>query len=419
MTNAALPAKPWITIIGIGDDGLDGLPEKTRALISHGDLLVGGERHQAMVADFAGDRLTWAGGLDAAMTTMENWRGKNVIVLATGDPMCFGAGTTLQRRFDADEIDVIPHVSAFSLAAAKMKWSLPDCDTLTLHGRPVENIQRFIHPGARLIALSWDGTTPGKVAGILSARGFGDSTISVFEHMGGPTEKAILAKAQDWVVQDVAMLNTICVDCQASKHALVQPLTPGLPEDAYDHDRLITKREVRAVTLARLMPGPDQLLWDVGAGAGSVAIEWMRAARGASAIAIEKNQKRRAMAAANAHTLGVPGLKIIDGLAPDCFNDDAFQETPDAIFIGGGVSVPGLIDSAMGHLKQGGRLVANAVTVEAEAQLLALFKKYPGSELCRLSVSRADAVGRDTGLTGFKPMMTVTQFSYTLTDNKI
>lgn len=401
---------PWITVIGVGDDGLDGLAPKTRALLDAAEVLVGGDRHQAMVPNFSGDRVTWAGGLAVALETIATHRGKNLVVLATGDPMCFGAGTNLQKKFPAEELRVIPHVSAFSHAAARMRWSLPDTDCLTLHGRPIETLHSYIQPGVRLIALSWDGETPMKAAAMLAARGFGDSVLTVFEHMGGDRENRISRRAKDWGDHPVAMLNTVCIDCVAGADADVVPRISGLPEATFDHDRLITKREVRAITVSRLMPGPDQVLWDVGAGCGSVSVEWMRAARGARAIAIEKNDQRRAMIQTNAKALGVPLLDIIAGDAPACFGD--IKTKPDAIFVGGGVSAPGLLQACFDKLGRGGRLVANGVTIEAEQELIAIRKKLGGG-LTRIAIARDDAVGASTELTGFKPMMAVTQWSIT------
>ena len=400
---------PWITVVGIGDDGLDGLPEKTRGLLDGADLLVGGDRHQAMAPDSKAERLTWACGLDKAMAAMEAWRGKRVVVLATGDPMCFGAGTSLRRRFAPEELTVIPHVSVFSHAAARMGWSLPDCDQVTLHGRAVENIRRFIQPGVRIIALSWNGETPKAVAEILEERGFGRSAVTVFEHLGGDAEKRIDGMAKTWKARTVAQLNTLCVDCVAGPGAVALPTVPGLPEGAFEHDRPITKREVRAATLAKLMPGPGQLLWDVGSGCGSVSIEWMRSCRNARAVAIEKNPSRLRMIEGNAKALGVPSLDIVEGVAPDCLA--GLDGRPDAVFLGGGVSIPGLAETCLEYLNPGGRLVANGVTVESESALIQIFKTHPRAELTRLSISRAATVGAGGNLTGFKPMMAVTQLS--------
>lgn len=399
----SMTTKPWITVIGVGDDGLEALPKKMHQLIEKADLLVGGDRHQAMVPNHQGERLTWQGGLKAAMDEMEKWRGRNIVVLATGDPMCFGAGTNLQKRFKPEELMVHPVPGAFSLACARMKWSLPDTECFTLHGRPHESLNLYIAPNTRLVMLSWDGSTPQKVADILVSRGFGQSKMTVLEHMGGEKERRIDGLAGDWSQPDCAMLNTICVDCIPDEDgAEILSRAPGLPDDAYEHDGLITKREVRAVTLAALQPLPGQVLWDVGAGSGAIGIEWMRAARWAKAVAIEKNPDRLKAIEANAHKLGVPKLNIIAGTAPEIF--EKISKKPDAIFLGGAVADDGLLERCLDILPKGGRLVANGVTAKSQSRLMA-FAKEQGGDLVRLSVARAEPVAGDVAFQPFKDIV--------------
>ena len=392
----------WLNIVGIGEDGLDGISPAARALIDTAEVLVGGVRHLAMIAaDHPAERLGWAKPFEDSYAAIEAHAGKRVTLLTTGDPMHFGVGAVLSRRMKDAIAIVIPSPSAFSLAAARMRWPLQDVACLSVHGRPAEALYPHIYPGARLLILTNGGDTPAQIAGMLAARGFGDSRVTALEHMGGPREARHEALAKDWGDGPVAKLNTIAVDCIAAPGARVLSRVAGLPDDSFEHDGQMTKREVRAATLAALAPLPGQLLWDVGAGCGSVAIEWMRA--GGSAIGIENNPDRMAMAARNAATLGVPDLALIGGKAPAAL---AGLETPDAVFIGGGIGTPGLFDACWAALKPGGKLVANTVTIEGEATLAKLHSEH-GGEMVRLAVSRLSPVGR---LNGWKPLMQVTQW---------
>lgn len=393
----------WLSVIGVGDDGLDGLATAARTLVDDAEAFIGGDRHLAMLPDDGREKHAWPSPLSLLVDEIANRRGQRLAVLATGDPMFYGIGVTLAKRIAFDEMTVIPAPSAFSLACARLGWPMADVEAVTLHGRPIELLHPYIQPGARVIALSEDGTTPAKVAALLSDRGYGESVITVLEHMGGEAENRVVATAADWTTGSNASFNTIAIDCIAGPEALHLPHVPGLADDAFEHDGQMTKREVRAMTLAALGPTPHMRLWDVGAGCGSVAIEWMRAARGAQAIAIERNAERRAMAAANALALGAPALEIIDGEAPAALAELA---RPDAIFIGGGITTDGLVDACWDALGPQGRLVANVVTVEGEVRLAGLRKTH-GGELVRVAVSRADPVGP---YLGWRPMMAVTQW---------
>ena len=397
----------WITVVGIGDDGLPGLTSAARALVDDAELLVGGERHQAMVPESGAERLTWACGLDTAMARMEDWRGRRVVVLASGDPLHFGVGSTLLRRFPAADLTVVPHTGTFQTVAARMLWSVADTAAVTLHGRPLDCLSLHLAPGARLILFSRDGGTPAAVAAHLARRGYGASPLTVFEHLEGAREARLEGTAADWAHGPTADLNAIAVDCVAGPEAWIASRVPGLAEELFEHDGNITKREVRAASLARLMPLPGQTLWDVGAGAGSVAIEWMRAAEGTHAVAVEQRADRRAMAARNAQALGVPRLEVVAGSAPDAFH--AIAGGPDAVFCGGGAATPGLVEACWGRLGPGGRLVANAVTLEGQRRLTALAGEL-GGELIRYAIERSGPVG---GLTALKPLMAVLQLAAT------
>jgi precorrin-6Y C5,15-methyltransferase (decarboxylating) len=395
--------KPWLAVVGLGEDGLEGLRPAARGLIAEAELLVGGERHLAMVPPNGAARKGWATPLRDTVEEILGWRGRRVVVLATGDPMWFGVGATLARAVPREELLILPGVSAFSLACARLAWPLPDVECLTLHGRPL-SLLNAVAPGARLLLLSHDGATPTAVAARLRDLGYRDSCMVVLEHMGGTAERIIEGTAADWPSERCADLNTIAVECRAGPGALPRSRLAGLPDDAFRHDGQITKREVRAATLAALGPLPGERLWDVGAGCGSVAIEWLRAGRDLRAVAIERDAARRAMIVENAEALGVPQLEVVAGEAPGAL---AGLETPQAVFVGGGLAAPGLLDACWAALSPGGRLVANAVTVEGEARLLA-FRAEKGGELTRIAVSRADSVG---GFTGWRPLMPVTQLA--------
>jgi precorrin-6Y C5,15-methyltransferase (decarboxylating) len=316
----------------------------------------------------------------------------------------YGVGISLLRRIPRSEIAILPGRSAFTLAAARIGWPLAETDCLTLHGRPLALLHPYIQPDAKLLILSEGATTPAAVAGLLTARGYGPSRLTVLEHLDGPKERRLDGTAEAWTANDVADLNTLAVDCVAAAGAKLLPRTPGLPDDAFRHDGQMTKREVRAATLAALMPVSGQLLWDVGAGCGSVAIEWMRAAPRARALAIERKAERRAMIAENAEALGAPLLQIVAGEAPAVLDG---LEAPDAVFVGGGASNDGLLEVCWSALKPGGRLVANVVTLEGEAALLR-WQKAHGGDLTRIAVSRAEPVGP---FQGWRPMMPVTQYA--------
>ena len=394
----------WLYVVGIGDDGLASLGAEALAVIEAGDVLFGGERHLAMVGDHPGLRRVWQRPLSLSLDEIERMRGRNVVVLASGDPMCHGVGAMLARHFSADEMRVLPAVSAFSLACARLGWPLQEVETLSLHNRPVSTLRRYLQPGARLVALTRDGETPHLVASLLVEAGYGPSRVHVFEHLGGVRERRIDASADSWLASDIAPLNTVAIECLAGPRARVLPPAPGLPDDAFASDGMLTRCEIRAITLAKLMPLSGQCLWDVGAGSGAVAIEWLRAARRGRAIAIERNPARALRAAGNAEALGTPELEVVEAEAPACFDG---LEIPDAIFIGGGISAPDMLRRAWGSLRPGGRLVANVVTLEGEHRLLDWQAEH-GGDLTRLAISRAEKVGP---YQGWRPAMPVTQYA--------
>jgi len=396
--------KRWLAVVGIGEDGLAGLAPAGRALVETAELLVGGSRHLAMVPRTGAERLCWQRPLDRAIEAIAANRGRNVTVLASGDPLWYGIGATLVRHFPSEEMTIAPQPSAFSLAAARLGWPLADCATITLHGRPLDTLRLHLAPRRRVLALSADGGTPREVARLLTRLGWGPSRFTVLAHLGGMREVIVEETAQSWGDRQVEDLNTIAIACRGTAAARSLPLLAGLPDDVFEHDGQLTKREVRAATLAALAPLPDETLWDVGAGCGSIAIEWLRMGEGREAIAVERRPDRAASIAHNAASLGVPGLRIVAGTAPEAFDD---LPSPDAIFVGGGIGEPALLPLSWARLRPGGRLVANVVTAEGEARLLD-WRSIHGGTLTRIAVSRAEPVGRNHL---WRPLIPVTQLA--------
>lgn len=393
---------PWLHVVGIGEDGLDGLVPATRAVVEAAEVILGGERHHELAGAVNAERIAWPSPFNAMIETIQGLRGKRAVILVTGDPLWFSVGARIGRAIDPSEIVYHPQLSAFQLASARMGWSLPDVETLTVHGRPVQQMIAFIQPDARLLVLTTGAETPAQIAAFLTERGFGQSRLTVLAAMGGKDELRFDGVAESWD-HVVPAFNTLAVECVAAPDAALLPRVPGLADALFQSDGTMTKQEIRAATVAKLMPMRGALLWDIGCGCGSVAIEWMRAARYARAIGIEPRADRRAMAGANALALGTPKLELVEGSVPEALDGLA---APDAIFIGGGLSRE-TFDAAWAALRPLGRLVANAVTLESEAELIALHREF-GGDLVKLMVHRAEPVGR---LTGWRPSMPVTQFS--------
>ena len=396
----------WLTILGVGDDGIEGLTPPARALLEGAGVVVG-SRRILEDADLPGKEIRiWSSPIEDMLEQIVEWKDRGVVILATGDPMHYGVGATLTAHIPANEMTVIPVPSAFSFAAARLGWRLQDVETVSLHGRPVSLLQPFIQPGAKLLALTGGSDTVQEVSQMLCGRGFGESTLHVLEHMGGEQERSVTLTANECEGKTFADFNTLGLGCIAGPEAALLPRTPGLPDEAYRHDGQLTKRETRAITLAALGPTPHALLWDVGEGCGSVAIEWMRAARGAQAIAFEQNEARVRLIAENAVALGAPGLEVVPG---DAERTVEGQPTPSAIFLGGAVASDTMFETCWSALPPGGRLVANAVTLEAVAALLARQETH-GGDLVRIEISHLANIGSRRAL---KPRMAVTQWRVT------
>jgi precorrin-6B C5,15-methyltransferase / cobalt-precorrin-6B C5,C15-methyltransferase len=397
----------WLSIVGIGEDGVEGLSATARALISNAEIVFGGRRHLALAAPLIrGAARPWPSPFDGAADEVLAQRGRPICVLATGDPFHYGIGVVLARTIAATEMNVVPSPSAFSLAAARLGWALPQTVLLSVHGRMLDLVRPHLQPGARILALTSDGDGPGAVAKLLAETGFGASQFTVLEALGGPRERIRGTRAAAFDLGAIDPLNTVAIEVDAAPDARVLARAAGLADSLFEHDGQITKREIRAVTLSSLAPRRGERLWDIGAGAGSVAIEWMLADPAMRAIAVEQRADRAARIARNAAAFGVPGLDIVEGAAPAALSGLA---EPDAIFVGGGASDSGALDAATRALRPGGRLVVNAVTLETEALLIARHAAF-GGELLRIAISRADAVGT---MTAWRPAMPVTQWVWT------
>jgi precorrin-6Y C5,15-methyltransferase (decarboxylating) len=395
---------PWLSLVGLGEDGADALTPAARALVAQASLIVGGARHLAMI-DAPAERLQWPSPLSDALPRILAQRGRPTVVLASGDPFFYGVGDLIARHVAPDEIFCVPAPSACSLAAARLKWSQQDCALLSLHGRAFERVTPHLQPDANIIALSWDESTPARLARHLTLRGMGGSRLHVLERLGGMEERVREARADAFALNDIAPLNTVAVEVDVGGDAAVIPLAPGLPDDWFEHDGQLTKRDIRAVTLSALAPRKGELLWDVGAGAGSVAIEWMLSDPANRAIAIERDAARAARIARNALSLGVPDLRVVAGEAPQAL---AELDTPQAIFIGGGADAATLA-AAWDALPRFGRIVVNAVTIETQS-LLADAYRDNGGELIHLQIAHARPIGRFHAL---DPAMAVTQWRAT------
>ena len=393
---------PWLAIIGIGEDGW--LPPAARALVERAELVAGGARHLRLAdAAIRGERLPWPTPIEAAFATIIVRRGRPVAVLASGDPFCFGVGVTLEAHIPVSEMLCHPAPSAFALARARLGWSAASTAELSVCGRPLEVVTPFLFQDARLLVLSAGPGSPAALAALLTRQGFGASALVVLEAMGGPAERLRHTTAAGFDLDGVAALNTIAVRvCGATP----RHLAAGLPDTVFEHDGQLTRREIRAITLSSLAPRPGELLWDVGAGAGSIAIEWMLRHPTMRAVAIEADGDRAARISRNAVATGAVGLTVIQGEAPAALAD---LPAPDAIFLGGGAHRDGMVEAAWTALNQGGRLVANGVTLNTERALAAAQARFGGS-LLRVSLERLGAVGP---MQAFRPAMTLTQWSAT------
>lgn len=404
---SAVPATPSaVSVVGIGADGWTGLSGAARAVLLDAEVLIGGERQLGLLPpECAGRRVSWPSPLRPAVRgLLAEHGGSRTAVLASGDPMFYGIGRALTEELGAGMLRILPHPSSVAYACARLGWPVEDTETVTLVGRPAARLAAALHEGRRLLVLSADAFTPAAVAALLREHGFGPSRMRVLEQLGGTAEDCSDGTADTWEHPPGDPLNVIAVDCRSTPEALRLGAVPGLPDEAYEHDGQLTKRHVRAATLGVLAPAPGELLWDIGGGSGSIAAEWMRTHPSCRAVTVERDPVRALRITRNADRLGVPGLRVVTGRAPDALSG---LPVPDAVFIGGGLTAPGLLEACWDALPAGGRLVANTVTLESEA-LLAEWYRRLGGDLVRLAVAHAVPVG---GFTGWRQAMPVTQWS--------
>jgi precorrin-6Y C5,15-methyltransferase (decarboxylating) len=405
---AALPR--WLSIVGIGEDGIEGLSTAGREMIRSAAVVFGGVRHLALAAPLIrGISRPWPVPFDAAVAEVLEFRGRAVCVLASGDPFFHGIGSLLSRHVSGEETLAVPAPSAFSLAASRLLWPLPQTVLLSLCGRSLDFIRPHLHPGARILILTAGGDAPAKLARLLCGIGFGSSRVTVLESLAGPRERIRSSPADSFDLEPIDPLNTVAIEVAAEDGARILPRAAGMADELFEHDGQITKREIRALTLSALAPRPGELLWDVGAGSGSVAIEWLLADASLSAIAVERRSDRAARVARNAAAFGVPHLTVIEGSAPAALEGMA---SPDAVFIGGGATTPGVIDAVRAALRPAGRLVVNAVALETESVLLKCQSQWGGT-LTRIAISRAGPIGGENArMTGWRTAMPVMQWTW-------
>lgn len=396
---------PWIDIIGIGEDGVDGLSADALGRLEQAEIIIGGDRHHKLTPNVRAERLRWPSPFDTMIDTIKSHKGRRLVVLVTGDPLWYSVGARILRALSSDQIRFHPQLSAFQWSAARMGWSLPDCELVTIHGRADSQILPHLAPNIRMLVLTQDKDSPANVAKLLNKRGFGASRLTVLSALGGSGEQRFDGDAATWS-QTVPDFHTLAIECIVGPDTRWHPRTGGLPDEAFVSDGQMTKRDVRAITLSKLAPYPDAVLWDIGAGCGSVSVEWMRASRGAIAFAVEPKAARRAMIEENARNLGAEKIVVVDEAAPKALQG---LREPDAVFIGGGLTNEGVFETCWNALRAGGCLVANVVTLESEAQLASLHREH-GGELVRLSVQKAETIGP---YRGWRPAMPVTQWSVT------
>lgn len=390
----------WLDIVGIGEDGMAGLSDEARCAVENAEVIIGGDRHHRLSGNVSAERIVWPSPFDALIDRIRSCRGRRLVILVTGDPLWYSVGARITKAIPAGEIRFHPQLSAFQWAACRLGWSLADTETLTVHGRPAEQIVPWFAPEARLLILARDRHSPAQIAKMLCERGYGLSRLTALAALGGRQEQRFEGLAADWS-GDVPDFHVLAVECVAGTGVEVWART-GLPDHAFQHDGKLTKQAVRALTLARLAPVRGGMLWDIGAGCGSIGIEWMRSAPEARAIGIEPRADRRKTAEENAVLLGAPALELVDGRAPEALAD---LPGPDAVFIGGGIS-QGTVEASLAALKPHGRLVANAVTLESET-VLAEMHSLHGGDLTRIATNSLTPIGR---FQGWRPAMPVTQW---------
>ncbi|MGY6566592.1 MAG: precorrin-6y C5,15-methyltransferase (decarboxylating) subunit CbiE [Halomonadaceae bacterium] len=385
---------PWLTLLGWGEGGTEGLTAASREALEAAELVFGARRHLRLLPPLSAEVREWPVPFAEGIPRLLAERGRRVVMLVSGDPFWFGAGSTLARHLPAAEWRALPAPSTFSLAAGRLGWPLEACTCLGLHAKPLTRIRPYLQQNRRLLVLLRDGNAVHELAGLLVRFGFGASRLHVLEALGGDDERLRSMRADADLPRDIA--HPVAVGLEVAGDGPAMPLTPGLADEWFEHDGQITKQAVRAMTLAALAPTAGERLWDIGAGSGSIAIEWLLAHPENKAVAFERHAERAARVRRNADNLGVDWLEVVEGSVPDVLNDQALSEQlPDAVFIGGGLS-ESLLEVLWRRLPPGVRLVANAVTLESEA-LLAEWQRRIGGELLRIELSSAAPLGNRRG----------------------
>jgi precorrin-6Y C5,15-methyltransferase (decarboxylating) len=395
--------KPWLTIVGLGEDGISGLSEAARTALAEAEIVTGAVRHLGLLSGLSAECRPWPVPFADGVAPLLALRGRRVVLLASGDPFWFGAGTVVTRELAPGEWTAHPGASTFALAAARLGWALEATLCMGLHAAPLARLRPHLAPGLQALVLLRDGTAVRALADYLCAQGFGESALVVLEALGGRRERVRQATAAGFDLTDVAHPVAVALTCAGAGR--VVPCASGIDDDWFGHDGQITKRPVRALALSALAPRPGETLWDIGTGSGSIAIEWLLSGRDLKALAFERDPQRALRARANAAALGVGHLEVVEGPAPEVLDG---QPQPDAVFIGGGLSLP--LVERLRQLRAGTRLVAHAVTLESEA-LLAQCQAEMGGSLLRIELAQSAPLGNRRGWKAHYP---VVQWSVTL-----
>ncbi|HHS82574.1 MAG TPA: precorrin-6y C5,15-methyltransferase (decarboxylating) subunit CbiE [Devosia sp.] len=399
----------WLHVVGVGEQGVQELPAATRRLLENAQTIFGSPRFLDRIAAREGQDLRpYLSPFSRNLEAIIACRNSPTVVLASGDPNWFGIGATLSRHVGPDEMRLHPALSSFQLAAALLHWPLEQVRCLSLHGRPVENLARFLAPGARILALTGSARTLGQVRDLLLAANLPETRLSILENLGGEQQVIHEMVAAD-PLPAIGDFYVLAIHCPDRLQADYLARVPGLSDHLFRHDGQLTKRQVRAATLAHLAPFPGALLWDLGAGSGSIGIEWMRAAAGARATCVEINSERCANIRHNAGALGVPALEVVCADSAQWLASRDVSTLPDAIFLGASLTDEPLFETCLKALRPGGRLVANAVTVAAQQALLARQARL-GGELSSLSVASLGSIGSHRAM---KPALPVLQWCLT------
>ncbi len=396
--------RPWLTIVGLGEDGLDGLSLASRSALHEAEIIMGPSRHLDLVSETEADIIEWPVPFSKGLADLLPLRGRNVVVLVSGNPFWFGAGTVLARKLKPEEWRALPAPSTFSWAASKLGWPIEQITTLGLHAAPIERLRPFLATGRRIILLVRSAESVSILADYVTDQGFGASQLWIMESLGGPHERITQIKAEEQAPFESA--RPVCVAIEIADTGKSMSLSCGLDNDWFQNDGQITKPAVRALTLSALAPKHGEHLWDIGGGSGSIAIEWLLCHPSLHATTVERNAERVAAIQSNARRLGMDRLEIICGNAPHALQN---LHSPNVVFVGGGLNGE-LLDWLTTHLVSGTRLVANAVTLETEALLIDANTRL-GGFLTRIELSHPTPLGSHSS---WKSTYPITQFSVTL-----